>query len=29
VTITGPDIAENGAVVPLGCSSTLPGVKRC
>ena len=28
VTITGPDIAENGAVVPLGCSTALPGVKR-
>ncbi len=28
VTITGPDIAENGAVVPVGCSTTLPGVKR-
>ena len=28
VTITGPDIAENGAVVPVGCSSTLAGVKR-
>jgi sulfur-oxidizing protein SoxY len=28
VTITGPDIAENGAVVPVGASSTLPGVKR-
>jgi sulfur-oxidizing protein SoxY len=28
VTITGPDIAENGAVVPLGAASTLPGVKR-
>jgi len=28
VTITGPDIAENGAVVPLGCSTSLPGVKR-
>jgi sulfur-oxidizing protein SoxY len=28
VTITGPDIAENGAVVPVGCSSSLPGVKR-
>ena len=28
VTITGPDIAENGAVVPVGCSSTLPNVKR-
>ena len=28
VTITGPDIAENGAVVPVGCSTSLPGVKR-
>ncbi len=28
VTLTGPDIAENGAVVPLGCSTSLPGVKR-
>lgn len=28
VTITGPDIAENGAVVPLGVSTTLPGVRR-
>ena len=28
VSITGPDIAENGAVVPVGCASTLPGVKR-
>jgi len=28
VTITGPDIAENGAVVPVGASSTLPGVKK-
>jgi sulfur-oxidizing protein SoxY len=28
VTITGPDIAENGAVVPVGCASTLPGVTR-
>jgi sulfur-oxidizing protein SoxY len=28
VTITGPDIAENGAVVPVGVSSVLPGVKR-
>lgn len=26
VTITGPDIAENGAVVPLGASTTLPDV---
>ncbi len=28
VTVSGPDIAENGAVVPVGCASTLPGVKR-
>jgi sulfur-oxidizing protein SoxY len=28
VTLTGPDIAENGAVVPVGVSSALPGVKR-
>lgn len=28
VTVTGPDIAENGAVVPLGASTALPGVKR-
>jgi sulfur-oxidizing protein SoxY len=28
VTLTGPDIAENGAVVPVGASTTLPGVKR-
>jgi sulfur-oxidizing protein SoxY len=28
VTITAPDIAENGAVVPLAVSSALPGVKR-
>lgn len=28
VTITGPDIAENGAVVPLGASTNLPGVKQ-
>jgi sulfur-oxidizing protein SoxY len=28
VSIQGPDIAENGAVVPLGASSTLAGVKR-
>jgi len=27
VTLTAPDIAENGAVVPLAASSTLPGVK--
>jgi sulfur-oxidizing protein SoxY len=28
VAITGPDIAENGAVVPLGASTTLAGVKQ-
>ena len=28
VTITGPDIAENGAVVPVGASTALAGVKR-
>jgi sulfur-oxidizing protein SoxY len=28
VVITAPDIAENGAVVPLAASSTLPGVKQ-
>ena len=28
VTVTGPDIAENGAVVPVGASTSLPGVKR-
>ena len=28
VTITGPDIAENGAVVPLGASTGLTGVKQ-
>lgn len=28
VTITGPDIAENGAVVPLGVSTSLAGVKH-
>lgn len=28
VTITGPDIAENGAVVPLGVSTSLAGVKQ-
>jgi len=28
VTVTGPDIAENGAVVPVGAASALPGVKR-
>ncbi len=28
VTITAPDIAENGAVVPVGAATTLHGVKR-
>jgi sulfur-oxidizing protein SoxY len=28
VTLTAPDIAENGAVVPLGAASTLPGIKH-
>jgi len=28
VTLTAPDIAENGAVVPLAVSTTLPGVKQ-
>ncbi len=28
VSITAPDIAENGAVVPLAVSCALPGVKR-
>jgi sulfur-oxidizing protein SoxY len=28
VTIGAPDIAENGAVVPLTASTTLPGVKQ-
>ncbi|MES2787778.1 MAG: thiosulfate oxidation carrier protein SoxY [Pseudomonadota bacterium] len=28
VTITGPDIAENGAVVPLAVSTSLAGVKH-
>lgn len=28
VTLTGPDIAENGAVVPVGVATTLAGVKR-
>jgi sulfur-oxidizing protein SoxY len=27
VTLTAPEIAENGAVVPLAAASTLPGVK--
>jgi sulfur-oxidizing protein SoxY len=28
VTITGADIAENGAVVPVGLATTLPNVRR-
>ena len=28
VTLTAPDIAENGAVVPLAVASTLPGIKQ-
>jgi sulfur-oxidizing protein SoxY len=28
VTITGPDIAENGAAVPVAAATALPGVKR-
>ena len=28
VTVTAPDIAENGAVVPVGAAAALPGVKR-
>jgi sulfur-oxidizing protein SoxY len=28
VTIGGPDIAENGAVVPLTAGTSLPGVKQ-
>ena len=28
VTITGPDIAENGAVVPIGAATALAGVKQ-
>ena len=28
VTIAGPDIAENGAVVPVGVSTALAGVKQ-
>ena len=26
VVLTAPDIAENGAVVPLGVASNLPGI---
>ncbi len=28
ISLIAPDIAENGAVVPLGASTALPGVKR-
>ena len=28
VTLTAPDIAENGAVVPMGVASTLPNLKH-
>ncbi|MES3001894.1 MAG: thiosulfate oxidation carrier protein SoxY [Pseudomonadota bacterium] len=28
VTLTAPDIAENGAVVPMGVATTLPNVKQ-
>lgn len=28
LTLTAPDIAENGAVVPLGIATTLPNVKH-
>jgi sulfur-oxidizing protein SoxY len=28
VTLTGPDIAENGAAVPVVLSTTVPGAKR-
>ena len=28
VSLTAPDIAENGAVVPVACACALPGVKR-
>ncbi|HEY8356969.1 MAG TPA: thiosulfate oxidation carrier protein SoxY [Ramlibacter sp.] len=28
VTITGPDIAENGAVVPIGAATAMAGVKH-
>ena len=27
VSVTAPDIAENGSVVPVGVATTLPGVK--
>ena len=28
VTVTGPDIADNGALVPIGVATTLAGVRR-
>lgn len=28
ITVQAPDIAENGAVVPIGAATTLAGVKR-
>ena len=28
VTLTAPDIAENGAVVPLGAATSMPNVKQ-
>ena len=28
MSITGPDIAENGAVVPLAAATTLTGIKH-
>ncbi len=28
VTLTGPDIAENGAVVPVGVATTLPNARK-
>ena len=28
IKLGGPDIAENGAVVPVTVSTTMPGVKR-
>ncbi len=28
VTLTGPDIAENGAVVPVGAATSLAGAKK-
>lgn len=28
IALTAPDIAENGAVVPIAASTALPGVKR-